>query len=230
MDGASHSTSQWIDLTSAQLPVWLDLQNGTDPRSYVIGGYLRIAGVIDAERFRRALALTMAGNDSLRLRINADQPRQSVHPELEPPLDLLDLSGAADAEAAFRSFIAREFSSPFDAGVGPLFHFVLAKGGERQWFLLIRYHHLIIDGMGISLMIRAVAEAYASLSGAATERTVGGISYDRFVVEDDTYRGSPRRERDIAYWRQRLASARGCGGARGTHRRGAARGRIARAH
>jgi Condensation domain len=159
MDGASHSTSavEWIDLTSAQLPVWLDLQNGTDPRSYVIGGYLRIDGAIDPERFRRALALTMARNDALRLRFHADQPRQSFHPELPPPLDLLDLSDAADAEAAFRAFIANEFSRPFDVDVGPLFHFVLAKGGERRWFLLIRYHHLIIDGMGISLMIRAVA-------------------------------------------------------------------------
>ena len=49
MDGASRSTSgvDWIDLTSAQLPIWLDLQSGTDPRSYIIGGYLRIFGAVD---------------------------------------------------------------------------------------------------------------------------------------------------------------------------------------
>ena len=161
MDGASHSTSavEWIDLTSAQLPVWLDLQNGTDSRSYVIGGLLRFAGAIDPDRFRRALALTMAANDALRLRIDADNPRQSFHPEVPPPLDLLDLSDADDPEATFRSFIAHNFARSFDAATDPLFHFVLAKGGAGQWFLLIRYHHLIIDGMGISLMIRAVAEA-----------------------------------------------------------------------
>src|SRR5262249_9822100 len=110
MDGVSHSTSavEWIDLTSAQLPVWLDLQNGTDPRSYVIGGYLRIAGVIDPDRFRRALALTIAANDALRLGLDADHPRQSFDAAVLPPLDLLDLSDAADPEAAFRSFIAHE--------------------------------------------------------------------------------------------------------------------------
>ncbi|HEV2552118.1 MAG TPA: condensation domain-containing protein, partial [Stellaceae bacterium] len=206
MDGASHSTSavEWIDLNSAQLPVWLDLQNGTDPRSYVIGGYLRIAGAIDPERLRRALALAIADNDALRLRVDADHPRQAFHAELLPPLDVLDISAAADPEAAFRTYIVRTFARPFDMAGGALFHFVLAKGGERQWFLLIRYHHLIIDGMGISLMIRAVAEAYATLSGAVTERTVGAIPYSRFAAEDDAYRRSQRRERDLAYWRERL--------------------------
>src|SRR5579864_3971049 len=207
MDGASHSTSavEWIDLSSAQLPVWLDLQNGTDPRSYVIGGYLRIAGAIDAERLRRALALTIAANDALRLRVDAEHPRQAFVAEFAPPLDVLDISAEADPEAAFRTFIARSFARPFDLEGGPLFHFVLAKGSERQWFLLIRYHHLIIDGMGISLMIRAVADAYANLGGAIPDRAVGAIPYARFAADDDAYRRSSRRERDIAYWRERLS-------------------------
>ena len=206
MDGAARSTSEieWQELTSAQMPVWLDLQTGTDSRFYIIGGYLRIAGTIDPTIFRRAVALAMARNDALRLRIHADEPKQSVDPGLEPPVELIDLSDRLDPEAAFVDFIDTAFTRVFDGGAAPLFHFTLAKARERQWLLLIRYHHLIIDGLGISLMIRAVADAYGAILGGTAAEGSALLSYRSFVAEDATYLLSARHERDIGYWRERF--------------------------
>ncbi len=208
MDGASRSTSEidWQALSSAQMPVWLDLQTGTDPRFYIIGGYLRIAGSIDPAIFRRAVALAMARHDALRLRIHPDEPKQSVHSALAPPVDLLDLSDRLEPEAAFLEHIDTAFVRVFEGESAPLFHFTLAKARERQWFLLIRYHHLIIDGLGISLMIRAVADAYgAILRGDGTE-AIPLLSYRRFIADDAAYLLSSRHGQDIDYWRERFRS------------------------
>ncbi|HXZ02352.1 MAG TPA: condensation domain-containing protein, partial [Stellaceae bacterium] len=206
MDGTSRSTSEveWQELTSAQMPVWLDLQTGTDPRFYIIGGYLRIAGAIDPAIFRRAVALAMARHDALRLRIHADQPKQTIGSALDPPVDLIDLSSEIDPEAAFIDFIDTAFARVFAGGETPLFHFTLAKGRERQWFLLIRYHHLIIDGFGICLMIRAVADAYDAIPRDAASDATALFSYRRFIAEDATYLLSARHGRDIDYWRERF--------------------------
>ena len=200
------SEIEWQELTSAQMPVWLDLQTGTDLRFYIIGGYLRIAGSIDPAIFRRAVALAMARHDALRLRIHPDEPKQSVHSALAPPVDLLDLSDRLEPEAAFLEHIDTAFVRVFEGESAPLFHFTLAKARERQWFLLIRYHHLIIDGLGISLMIRAVADAYgAILRGDGTE-AIPLLSYRRFIADDAAYLLSSRHGQDIDYWRERFRS------------------------
>ncbi|HUJ98569.1 MAG TPA: condensation domain-containing protein, partial [Stellaceae bacterium] len=206
MDGASRSASEidWLDLTSAQMPVWLDLQSGTDPRFYIIGGYLRISGAIDPAVFHCAVALAMARNDALRLRFHGDEPKQSCHPGRAPPVAFVDLSDADDPEAAFLDVIDKDFTRVFDAERGPLFHFTLAKGRERRWFLLIRYHHLIIDGLGISMMIRAVADAYRAILDGDVESEITSLSYGRFIAEDADYRLSARRVRDIEYWAERF--------------------------
>ncbi|HZB93972.1 MAG TPA: condensation domain-containing protein, partial [Stellaceae bacterium] len=206
MDGVPRSASaiDWAEFTSAQMPVWLDLQSGTDPRFYIIGGYLRIFGAINPAIFHCAVALAMARNDALRLRFHADEPKQSCHPGRAPPIAFLDLSDADDPEAAFLDFIDTEFTRLFDAERGPLFHFTLAKGREQHWFLLIRYHHLIVDGLGISLMIRAVADAYRAIMAADAETEIAALSYSRFIAEDAEYRTSARRARDVEYWVERF--------------------------
>ena len=208
MDGVSRSTSDvdWIDLTSAQLPVWLDLQSGTDPRGYIIGGYLRIFGAVDPSVFRRAVALAMARNDALRLRVHLNDPKLLFHLDLNPPVDVVDLSDVQDGEAEFLALIEHVFPRVFDTEAGPLFHFTLAKVESCRWFLLIRYHHLLIDGLGISLMIRAVAEAYGGILRGDRNEEISLFSYRRFVDEDAAYRLSPRHARDVAYWLERFRS------------------------
>jgi amino acid adenylation domain-containing protein len=206
MDGVARSASgvDWLDLTSAQLPVWLDLQSGTDPRCYIIGGYLRIFGAVDAATFRRAVGLAMARHDALRLRIDATDPKQSFDVDLTPPVDVVDLGEPPDGETAFLTLAERIFTRAFDVEAGPLFHFTLARAQERRWFLLIRYHHLMIDGLGINLMIRAVADAYNGIVRGEGGDAISLFSYRRFVDEDAAYRMSPRHARDVAYWRERF--------------------------
>ena len=59
--------------------------------SYQIGGYCRIEAELDVDLFRRALSIVIANNDALRLRIDANEPRQRVDASCEP---LMEVAGA----------------------------------------------------------------------------------------------------------------------------------------
>ncbi|MGH7073319.1 MAG: condensation domain-containing protein, partial [Stellaceae bacterium] len=103
-----------MGLTSAQTPVWLDLETGANPSSYIIGGYIWIPGAIDIPQFARAVAIVIERNDALRLRFEGQHALQRLDTPAEPPVDAIDLRGRPDAETAFRQFLESEFPKPFD--------------------------------------------------------------------------------------------------------------------
>ncbi|HLJ62626.1 MAG TPA: condensation domain-containing protein, partial [Stellaceae bacterium] len=178
------------------MPVWLDLQSGTGSAFYLIGGYLRIKGTIDAARLARAIGEVIEGCDALRLGFHPRDPQQFFASSLAVPLRTM----AVASEEAFLSFIAQDFTRPVDLDHGPLFDFMLARTKADLSFLLFRFHHLLVDGHAIRLVIRAIAAAYDNPGHKAEAFP----SYRRFIAEDAAYRSSPRHTGDLDYWRERL--------------------------
>lgn len=116
MEGSRNIPSDlaWLELTSTQMPVWLDLQSGANPSAYIIGGYIRIPGPVDPRRFERAVATVVSRNDALRLRFHERNPEQRVALASDSPLVQIDLRDQADVDTALRNFLEHEFPKPFD--------------------------------------------------------------------------------------------------------------------
>ncbi len=203
MEGSSNipSDSAWVDLTSTQLPVWLDLQSGANPSSYIIGGYIRIPGPLDFARFERALALVVARNDALRLRVHDRDPSQRFDFLRKSTLAHVDMRGVPDQDAALRRFLEHEFPQPFDlAAPGCLFRITLIQFNERLWCCVLKFHHLICDGLSISLTFRQICDAYNGVPDQPHDR----LSYSEFAQDDASYVRSPRYRRDLDYWLARF--------------------------
>ncbi|HEY5209085.1 MAG TPA: AMP-binding protein, partial [Stellaceae bacterium] len=203
MEGSSNIPSElaWVDLTSPQLPIWLDLQSGADPSSYIIGGYIRIPGPVDPERFDRAVALVVARNDALRLRFHEREPLQRSDFTLDSPMAQIDLRGAADADTALHRHLEQEFPKPFDlAARGYLFRITLIQFDARLWYCVLKFHHLIADGMSISLVFDQICEAYNGRSAEPHQPQ----SYAEFARDDAAYLASRRYRADLDYWRERF--------------------------
>ncbi|HXE17891.1 MAG TPA: condensation domain-containing protein, partial [Stellaceae bacterium] len=206
MEGSSNIPSDlaWIDLTSTQLPVWLDLGSGAHPSSYVIGGYIRIPGPVDPERFIRAVDVVVARNDALRLRFDVKEPRQIIDFSDYPCVDIVDVSAAPDPNVAFRSYLETEFPKPFDlAARGRLFRISLIRLEAGLWYCVLKFHHLVADGMSISLVFGQICDVYNGDADGARRHP----AYLDFARDDAAYLASERYRRDLDYWRERFRSA-----------------------
>ena len=194
----------WFGLTSRQRSVWLDLQASGNFVRFQVGAYLRVDRKLDLNLLREALSDVMARHDALRLRIDPDQPRQRIDNSLDPPIEVVDFSGEADPEDAIQRLVERLFQQPFPLDRGALFQFIIARiDGERCYWVL-RFHHIITDAISFSIMLKDIAATYDALStGASGERP--RTSYLNFHGDDAAYCGSPRFQRDLEYWKQRLA-------------------------
>ena len=90
--------------------------------------------------------------------------------------------------------------------MGPLLRFALIRVAEDRHYWFQLYHHLVIDGWGISIVVQHCCAFYnAGLSRAAPEWEPAG-SYLDFVTAERGYRSSQRYVRDRRYWRESYAT------------------------
>ena len=197
--------SPWLDLSAAQRAIWYDLQADAAPLGYQLGGWACLEHGLDVDLACQAVSLVMARHDALRLRVDADMPRQRLEPSVPPPVLLTDLSQADDPDQAFRAFSAHSFATAVPLGDAPLFRVDLVRAGTRRWYVLWRCHHLMSDAISVAILLARWSEAYAALAGETDGELAPKSSFVGLLAADAEYEASPRHEADLAYWRDRFS-------------------------
>ncbi|MGX1799529.1 condensation domain-containing protein, partial [Streptomyces albidoflavus] len=195
-------------LSGAQEGLWFAHRLAPGTAAYNTGEYVEIHGPVDTTVFETALRRTVREADTFALRFldTPDGPRavRDGEPD-EMPVHRVDVSGEADPASAAEEWIRRDLATPVDVVAGPLFsHALLTLAPDRFiWFL--RAHHILLDGYGYKLVARRLADTYTALAAGEEPPPAGFESADRLAAEEAAYLGSDRRQRDRAYWTERLA-------------------------
>ncbi|MER6365962.1 amino acid adenylation domain-containing protein [Kitasatospora sp. NPDC001527] len=195
-----------LPLSAGQQGVWFAHQLDPTGQQYTCAEYIVIDGALDEELFAAAWSRLRAEADIVRIRAVVQDdglwqvfdPAQSVRPQS------VDLTGAADPDAEAQRWMRREASRPFDLGTGPLSSFALLRLAPDRYVFSLRIHHVVVDGYGVHLLGRRLAEIYSALSEG---REVPAVFAPLTTVldEDAAYRSSPAFAEDRAYWLERFA-------------------------
>jgi amino acid adenylation domain-containing protein len=171
---------------------------------YNTGGYTRIEGPIDPARFEKALNQVIAENDALRsiLHEGDSLPTQTFAENVHLKLDFHDFSEQKNADELVIKWMQQEFVKPFQLYEHLLFQFALCKASERGYYWFKKYHHIIVDGWAISLIVQRVAAAYNALStGQSGESKC--YSYKNFIQNDQAYFESEKFVKAKRYWQDK---------------------------
>ncbi|MFF9088256.1 amino acid adenylation domain-containing protein [Streptomyces sp. NPDC014991] len=202
VDGA-----QIFPLTGAQAGVWFAQQVDPDSPIFRAAEYLEIHGAVDPQLFERALRRLVDEADALHVRfLDTDEgPRQTVGPAPEWTLHVLDVSAAADPRRAAEEWMGRDLRRRVDLTRSPLFTQALFRAGEDRWFWYHAYHHILLDGVGASLLVRRAAHLYTALA-EGTDPEPSPFASVRVLLDDDAaYRASAAFDEDRAHWNDRFA-------------------------
>lgn len=188
-------------LTEAQLGLWYAQRLDPANPLFNTGQSIAFDGPLDLDAFAFAVEGMAAEAQALSLRMAETDagPVQWVDAACRPRLRLVDVSGAADPDAAALAEIARDMATPVDPTGGPLAAERLFRLGAERFVWQQRVHHLAIDGYGMILLTQRVADLYNARTGG----TVAGPPLPRLAAAlalDAGYRGSPKRAADAAYW------------------------------
>ncbi|MFE5614627.1 amino acid adenylation domain-containing protein [Streptomyces sp. NPDC056524] len=200
---SDRTSTSGIPVTGAQSGIWLAQQIDPDSSAYNIVFALDLHGDADIERLTAAVRQAVEEAESLHVRVRAGDggPRQTP---ARAPVDLpvVDLRGAGDPERAAADWMAADRARPMDLARGPLFGHALLRLADDHIVWYQRYHHIVVDGMGVALVTRRAGELYTAGDEAPAPRD---WAVSRLVDADIAYRASAAHQEDRAYWLTRMA-------------------------
>jgi amino acid adenylation domain-containing protein len=163
--GPSGATS--APATSEQQRLWLLQQQDPQSVAYNVGLAFRLTGAVDVPALRQALRRLVARYPALRTGFQpvAGELRQLVAEPYDPWLES-DQQPGRD----WRLFADRLFAEPFDLAEPRMLQacWLPTEDGERPaGVLLLRLHHIAVDGWSVTLLLQALSAGYAAeLAGA----------------------------------------------------------------
>jgi amino acid adenylation domain-containing protein len=179
---------------------------------YAIPYRVRLTGALVPEALRLALQDLVGRHEALRTVFAAHdgRPVQVVTPPARFDLPLTDLT-ALDPDAAEREaerLWQEDARRPFDLATGPLVRARLVRAEADKWMLLLNLHHVVADGWSLDILFRELALAYAARArGEAPALPPLAVQYPDYAAWQRRWLSGARLERQIEWWRTRLAGA-----------------------
>jgi amino acid adenylation domain-containing protein len=201
-----------LPLSFAQERLWLVDQMEPGSAVYNIPVAWRLGGALDEAALERSLGEIVRRHEALRTTFAEvdGSPVQVIGPVGGFALPVEDLSGLgeADREAAVRQRAGEEARRPFDLSAGPLFRAALLRVGAEEHVLLISMHHIVSDGWSMGVFLRELSALYeAYREGQESPLPELAVQYADYAVWQREQLAGEVLDRQLAYWKERLAGA-----------------------
>uniref|UniRef100_UPI003F974C04 condensation domain-containing protein n=3 Tax=Mycobacterium sp. TaxID=1785 RepID=UPI003F974C04 len=194
-----------LPLTRGQLDIWLAQETGHSGTEWQLGVLVRFDGTVERHLLEQAIRQVMREAEPARAAIfEADGQvfqRAIDYPDLE--VAFYDLSDSRHPVQEARETALSIQRTPMPAA-GPLFKFALFQTWSDEFYLFGCFHHIIIDGTGITLIANRIATVYAAfVSDAPIPPAFFGSLQDLVRCESE-YEASTDYLEDQTYWTRNL--------------------------
>jgi amino acid adenylation domain-containing protein len=203
-----------LPLSFAQQRLWFISRLDPASSAYNLPVALRLRGPLDPRALERAVGEIVRRHETLRTVFDevGGEPVQVVReaPAGAPALPALDLSGLPEVarEAEARRLALAEARRPFDLARGPLLHTRLVRLSPGEHVLVLAMHHIAGDGWSVGVLFRELSALYpAYLAGEASPFPDLPVQYADFAAWQRAWLTGDVLERQLAWWRERLAGA-----------------------
>lgn len=194
-------TSGQLPLTEAQRGIWTAQQLDPESPAYNIAEYVEITGDLTVDLLVAAIRRAVADTEALGMRVVATEDgvcQQAVTHGC--PIHLADLSAEPDPLASALTWMNEDIARVVDLSAEvPFRHAILRLGPDRAlWYH--RVHHILLDGYGLALVARRVAEVYTALARGepVVPHSFGALA--DVLAEEAEYAASERITRDQDFW------------------------------
>ena len=147
---------EYYALSSAQKSQFILSYVETDNLSYNAPKVIKINGPFDAERCEAIFKSLIERHETLRTSFEVvnGEPMQKIHEHVDFSMEILD-GTARPVESYIRSF-----AQSFDLQKPPLLRVWLVKSSEQEQWLMFDMHHIISDGVSLSILLNEFLELY----------------------------------------------------------------------
>ncbi|MBQ3960668.1 MAG: hypothetical protein II683_02635, partial [Muribaculaceae bacterium] len=158
---------QSAPLSAVQYGLYVECVNHLGEPCYNLPYLYAIDGSLDGERLCRAIETAVKAHPTLFTRIEVDdagEPMQSI--DMSQESFELHIEEVTDVEALKPTLV-----EPFDIYGGRLFRVRLFHDASH-YHLFIDYHHIIVDGTSMQVMLQDIDKAYQGMPIEAEQQTM----------------------------------------------------------
>jgi amino acid adenylation domain-containing protein len=134
------------------------------------------------------------------------EPLQLVHQKVEVPLQVEDLRHLSNSqrEAALNAWLEGERNRHFDWKTPPLMQFQIHRYTQETFQLSFAFHHAILDGWSVGLVLTELFQQYFLLLGktGGSAAVLPQIAFRDFVALE---RASVASEEHQRFWKEKLS-------------------------
>jgi amino acid adenylation domain-containing protein len=168
-----------------------------------------IEGEVDIDALRAALADVAIRQPMLRTRFVAQDghPRQVIDPSPAIELEIVDLASLPAAhEARLAAAVRERTNRRFDLAAATPSRWTLLRLGAQRSALLRVSHHILGDALSARILHRELTQAYAARrAGQDPALAPLPVDYADYSLWQATAPAAARLERELAFWKARLA-------------------------
>lgn len=201
-----------LPLHPAQWDVFTDQLLNVKSPHYNIGGYIKLKGPLDTNKFRDAVTAGPKFFDVFKMRFDVNEPDpvcylQTDFEEME--LADLDFSNCKSPDKEAIDWMKNQLNTAFvlDKKKLPFEQYLLKISNVEHWFFG-KYHHLIIDGYGFIVWAQYLARKYATLA-AGENFEFKYPAYEAEAIKAFNYSRSENYELDGRYWKNKIVEKSG---------------------
>ena len=192
------------NLTIPQNNIWL-VENFYDDKSInILAGTFTIKTGFNLELAKKTVNKFFELNDATRLKFIKDGSTLYQYVENYEPFEVRveDISNMTDEEAMkLKQDIIAE---PLDISKNP-FNFIILDRKDGHGELLLKCHHLVSDAWSVSKMGTALQNIYEKFLNN-DNNFEKDPSYIDFVLDEQSYIGSPKYAKDEEFWKEYLSN------------------------
>jgi amino acid adenylation domain-containing protein/FkbM family methyltransferase len=166
---------------------------------------------LDRQALQMAVEQVVSRHPVLRTSFNLSdfsEPLQLVHRKVKVPLQVDDLNHLSPAgqEEALAAWMEAEKSRHFDWTQAPLVRFQVHRRSRETFQFTLSFHHAILDGWSVAVMLTELFQHYYSLLGeeVGAIEPQPSVSYRDFVAAEREVLASEDARR---FWTQHLSDA-----------------------
>ncbi|PYC87466.1 hypothetical protein C7C46_04665 [Streptomyces tateyamensis] len=201
-----------VPLSAEQHRLWFLDRLNPGSTEYLMYDAHRLRGPLQLPALAAALHRTVQRHATLRTTFPAHRglPSQLIHRQLPVPLDVVDLTGAPQAEREERAAAAveRHTRQPFDLAGGPLLRLVVLRLGPEHHLLLAVVHHIVADDWSMGVFWRDLSACYrAERSGRPVDLPPLAVDYADYAVWQRGPQGRAGQQADLAHFVRQLQPA-----------------------
>ncbi|HEX3531511.1 MAG TPA: non-ribosomal peptide synthase/polyketide synthase, partial [Thermoanaerobaculia bacterium] len=165
-----------------------------------------LSGRLEVERLKEAWTHLLERHAVLRTSFHWQEvahPVQVVARRVALPWEEKDLRRLREEERqrSMAELLRADLQRGFDLAQAPLLRLTLVRTGEAAWELVWSFHHLILDGWSLLLLLREVFSVYAELCRGRKPAVEKVVPYKDFIAWQER-RDGVAAER---FWRRSLA-------------------------